>query len=392
MKSDHELIQAYVDDGSDSAFAELVRRHAGTVYGSALRQLQNPHAAEEICQTVFILLSKKASSLRSGTLLIGWLMQATRYAVLDHRKTEHRRFQRETAAFEMTTLNSDATQDEESTLWMQLSPRLDEAVGDLGELDRQAIWLRFFQHKSLAEIGQALGCAEDAARKRVARALERLQQELRKRGVSSPLSSLPAVLGTQLSPAAPPQLIEATLGAIAKPTASSLVLAEQVAKQFALATLKSWLAPTLACGLLLCGTLWTIYQFESDSSPPALEALASDYRRAGFPRPDPVHELFRKLREDAVAGNHQAVAAICQFPLKINNEGRTSWIQTPAELASRFDSIFTPGVCGILLKSPLQGLLCTPQGVAVGDGAVWVAPDPKSGDQAKPVVIAINLQ
>lgn len=243
MKSDHELIQAYVDDGSDSAFAELVRRHAGTVYGSALRQLQNPHAAEEICQTVFILLSKKASSLRSGTLLIGWLMQATRYAVLDHRKTEHRRFQRETAAFEMTTLNSDATQDEESTLWMQLSPRLDEAVGDLGELDRQAIWLRFFQHKSLAEIGQALGCAEDAARKRVARALERLQQELRKRGVSSPLSSLPAVLGTQLSPAAPPQLIEATLGAIAKPTASSLVLAEQVAKQFALATLKSWLAP-----------------------------------------------------------------------------------------------------------------------------------------------------
>lgn len=392
MKSDHELIRAYVDDGSESAFAELVRRHAGTVYASALRQLQNPHSAEEICQTVFILLSKKAASLPSGTLLIGWLMQATRYAALDYRKLEFRRFQRETASFEMNNTETAMSNDEDSQLWMRLAPCLDEAVGSLGESDRKAIWLRFFQQKSLAEIGAALGCAEDAARKRVTRAIEKLQMELRKRGITSPLSSLPAVLGSRLTPPAPSSVLESTLAAITQPSSSSLLLSEQVARQIALATLKTWLAPGLACAILLVGTLWSAYHFGTDSRPPQVETLPSDYRRAGFLDPNPVHELFRQLRENAAAGDRLAVAAACRFPLKVNYEGRTTWINSPTELVQQFESVFTPGVCGILLKSPLQGLLCTTQGVAVGDGAVWVAPDPKSVPTARPVVIAINLQ
>ena len=147
----------------EAAFAELVTRHASAVYGSALRQVRDPHLAQEVVQAGFILLARKASGFKPGVVLTGWLFRATHFAANDLLKAEYRRHRRETAAYRMNpTDESTPAPATEESLWERVSPVLDHCLAKLGELDRHAILLRFFENKPLAEVGQALGIAEDA--------------------------------------------------------------------------------------------------------------------------------------------------------------------------------------------------------------------------------------
>jgi len=82
-KSDHALLAAYAEQQDDDAFAEVVRRHTGAVHAAAWRQTGHAHLADEVLQIVFLRLAQKAGSLSSETVVIGWLIQATRYAALD---------------------------------------------------------------------------------------------------------------------------------------------------------------------------------------------------------------------------------------------------------------------------------------------------------------------
>jgi DNA-directed RNA polymerase specialized sigma24 family protein len=75
---DMDLVRQFARSNSDEAFAELVRRHVNLVYSVALRQLGNLHDAEEVTQAVFIILARKAASLREGTILSGWFYQTAR--------------------------------------------------------------------------------------------------------------------------------------------------------------------------------------------------------------------------------------------------------------------------------------------------------------------------
>jgi hypothetical protein len=80
---------------------------------------------------------------------------------------------------------------------------LDDAVNALGEADRRAILLRFYERRDLHAVGSVLGVSDDAARKRVARALEKLRVWLARRGVASSSAALVGLLSAHSVSAAP---------------------------------------------------------------------------------------------------------------------------------------------------------------------------------------------
>ena len=182
MNDDLTLLREYARSNSEEAFASLVSRHVNLVYSVALRQVRDPHLAEEITQAVFIILVRKADSLGDKTILPGWLCRTARYASANALTIQRRRQRREQEAFMQSTLNEAEPMQEET--WNQIAPMLDGAMERLGQKDHDALVLRFFENKTFAEVGATLGASEDAAKMRVNRALEKLRKFFTKRGVS----------------------------------------------------------------------------------------------------------------------------------------------------------------------------------------------------------------
>ena len=101
-----------------------------------------------------------------------------------------------------------------NNVWQELSPLLDEAMSHLGATDRDAVVLRFFENKSLAEVGTALGLEERAAQKRVNRALEKLRKLFGKRGVALSATLIAGAVSSSSVQAAPSGLA-ATISTVA---------------------------------------------------------------------------------------------------------------------------------------------------------------------------------
>jgi uncharacterized protein (TIGR03435 family) len=215
---DLALLREYAANNSEAAFAELVSRRIGFVYAAALRQVRDPHLAEEITQAVFIILAQKAGRISDKTILAGWLFKTTRFAAIAQTRDRAKRQRRELEVF----MQSEIQQTAPDPLWEQMSPLLDEALATLGETDRQAVLLRFFENKSIAEVGNKLGMGEDTARKRVSRALEKLHRFFSKRGVSSTTAIIAGAISANSVQAAPVALAKSvTAVAIAKGAAAS---------------------------------------------------------------------------------------------------------------------------------------------------------------------------
>lgn len=200
MKDDLTLLQSYATDGSNEAFAELVARHIDFVYATALRYAGSAYRAEEVTQSVFTDLARKARSLLGRRELVGWLYISTHYAAVAVVRSEVRRKTREQEAHMLQVLSSDSNAVID---WAKLYPLLDSALRDLNDTDRSAILLRYFKRHTFAEVGKALSMTEDAARKRVDRALDKLHPLLAKRGITSSAAALSAVLTQQPIVAAP---------------------------------------------------------------------------------------------------------------------------------------------------------------------------------------------
>jgi RNA polymerase sigma factor (sigma-70 family) len=215
MTDDMELVREYARHNSEEAFAALVSRHVNLVYSVALRQVRDLYLAEEITQSVFIILARKADSLGDKTILSGWLCRTARYASANALTIQRRRQRREQEAHMQSILNDDA--DEPAETWNQIAPLLDGAMEKLGQKDHDALVLRFFEGKSFQEIGTAFGASENAAKKRVNYALEKLRRFFSKHGFSATAAIIAAAISTNSVQAAPVALAKSvTAGAIAK--------------------------------------------------------------------------------------------------------------------------------------------------------------------------------
>ena len=199
MKStdDLELLRKFTSEQSQDAFTTLVQRHLNLVYSAGLRQVRSPQLAEEVAQSVFTDLARTAAQLKPDTVLTAWLYKVTRRTAINVVRGEARRQLREQIAVEMNAMN--ATADD----WMQIEPILDEAMLALDEADRIAVLLRYFENKSLREVGETLGTSDDTARKRVNRAVERLREFFAKRGVTVGANGLTMVISANAVQAAP---------------------------------------------------------------------------------------------------------------------------------------------------------------------------------------------
>jgi RNA polymerase sigma factor (sigma-70 family) len=211
MITDSELLRRYGESRCEAAFTELVHRYIDFVYSAARRQVAgDAHLARDVTQRVFIKFAQKALSLSPDVVLSGWLYTTTRYAAAKAIRTERRWRAREEKAMELLSPQEPSS----PPPWQELQPVLDSVMHELNERDRNAVLLRYFEGRPLAEVGTKLGLSEDAARMRLGRALEKLRQLLARRGVTSTTTAaLAGLLAQQTVSAAPAGLAVNVAGA-----------------------------------------------------------------------------------------------------------------------------------------------------------------------------------
>ena len=180
------------------------------VYSAAVRQTAgNVHLAKDILQIVFANLARKAGSISDNVVLAGWLHRATVLTAAHIKRKEGRRQIREELAMKIE--GAVAANDPDD--WRQIEPVVDQLLGKLNARDRDVLLLRFFQERSLKEIGAMIGSGESGASQRISRALEKLRRALARKGITCTSSALSSTLTAHAVPSIPLGLLSAVAAA-----------------------------------------------------------------------------------------------------------------------------------------------------------------------------------
>jgi RNA polymerase sigma factor (sigma-70 family) len=217
--NDNLLIQEYADRNSESAFAALVPRHINLVYSVAFRYVGNSQDAQDVTQAVFVVLARKAGSLRGRNILTGWLYETARLTASQLLRTNARQKARDREAYMQSILDQSGN----DTIWRQLAPHLEAAMSRLRAADRELLALRFYENKTGAEAAALLGIGAEAAHKRTNRALDKLRKFFLKRGIDSTAATIAEQISAHSVQAVPVALAKAvTAVALAKGATASL--------------------------------------------------------------------------------------------------------------------------------------------------------------------------
>jgi len=192
MRDDAQLLHAFVTTRSEDAFKELVLAHIDPVYSVAVRVLNGDSAlAQDVTQTVFADFARKAASIRNGSAVGAWLCRRAFFVASSKVREERRRRQRERDSVCMNAPSANEAG------WEEIKGVVDEFVQTLPAADREAVTLRFLHGWELKRVGSALGISDDAAQKRVGRALEKLRRGLAQRGFTISAAGLLTAISSQ---------------------------------------------------------------------------------------------------------------------------------------------------------------------------------------------------
>jgi RNA polymerase sigma factor (sigma-70 family) len=225
--TDQQLLRGYAGRRSEAAFAEIVRRHVDLVYSAAWRMVGDAHLAEDVTQGAFIALAQNARQLADRPVLSGWLHRTAQNLAANTVRADVRRRAREQEAAAMNQWSVN----ESDAAWESIAPQLDAALGELNEAERDAVLLRYFERKSACEMAQILGTSEDAAQKRVSRAVERLREFFSKRNVTIGAGGLAVLISANAVQSAP-------VGLAATISAAAVLTGTAVSTSTAIATTK----------------------------------------------------------------------------------------------------------------------------------------------------------
>src|SRR5262245_49217145 len=175
---DAALLERFVAAGDEAAFAGLVERHGPMVLGVCRRVLHNHHDAEDAFQATFLVLARKAASVRPRDLVGNWLHGVAYHTALKARSAADRRRAREREAAPMP--RPEAAHE----LWQRLEPLLDQELHALPDHYRVPIVLCDLEGKTRKEAARQLGWAEGTVASRLARARGLLAKRLGRHGLA----------------------------------------------------------------------------------------------------------------------------------------------------------------------------------------------------------------
>jgi RNA polymerase sigma factor (sigma-70 family) len=318
--SDLELIREFTQAQSHAAFEALVLRHINLVHSAAFRQVRDYQLAEDVVQCVFAELARSAPRLRQDTILPAWLYQVTRRTAIDVIRRESSRQVREKIAAEMHLMNH------QSTDWAEVAPLLDEAMHRLDQKDRTAVLLRYFENQDLRAVGLALGISDDAAQKRLSRAIERLRQFFNQRGVKLTASSLVLLLSAHAVQAAPVALPAAvTSGLVSPGTLSANIFSITTTKLILMTTLKKSVIAAAVVALLGTGIYQVTLRHHREFYP------RSTWAFSGFATPEATIKTFMRAKS---VGDADTVLSIATPELREQVENAHFRGKTDAQKAA----------------------------------------------------------
>ena len=244
--SDTELLRAFAHGGDQEAFRAIVERHIQSVYAAARRQIRDAQLAEDVAQATFVMLARKADSIRDGAILGGWLVTTARLAAKTALRGEMRRQRREQRAATMSLqqnqqpsgggrrgggggkrsdANDPSVAVEHADTLERVDAAIDDALSRLSPADRAAVTLRYLESRPIREVAQIMGTSEHAAAKRVTRAVARLRENFRRRRIDLTPAALIGMLERQAIVHVPAELSKNALAAATGASSSHAAIA-----------------------------------------------------------------------------------------------------------------------------------------------------------------------
>jgi RNA polymerase sigma factor (sigma-70 family) len=292
-QNDAQLLRAYAERRSEPAIGELVRRHVDFVYSAARRIVRDPHLAEDVTQGVFVALANNAGRLVDRAVLSGWLHRAAQNIAAQTVRTIERRRARESRYIE-TAMNELLSSESEAS-WEHIAPHLDAAIGELSEPDRDALFLRYFQRKSAREIASTLSISDEAAQKRVQRAVDRLRDIFARRGLTVGASGFVVLLAANAVEAAPVGLAVTISAAAVAGTGLAATATATATKVIAMTTLQKTVVGAALVAAVGTGVYETrqasTYRTQAETLEQQQAPLAEQVRQLQQERDDATNKL-----------------------------------------------------------------------------------------------------